>query len=1550
MFLRINFISVVKAILFSLFLVISINGSIVLKKTESSKALIHYTITKGTKTNCFAITISPTVKTTSHILLKKNNGSISPITATSSGWLGNRYVQWFSFNTDLNNKDTAEISLSFNQPILRKSDAPQNTGPIIDLPLIIKPKPIIKRNIIPTHNFSTGLRIDINEDGLYKLTGKEIKELGVPIDNINVKNYKLYCKNIEIPIFIAGSDDGKIDEDDQLYFYGKFLRGETSYYTSYSYSNVYWLCWEGTRPGLRFAEVSGGSEKDPDDYANKTLNQALPFKDTIHVEKDNDIRWLGDLFNVSETSSSPFSDDTIDNWYWGFAGDKELTHFTFNLPSPNSKGNNYCKLRIALGGLSNLNDLDPDHNFSIHLNDDPTGIEAIWDGQNEIIVESNTIPVAQIRNGENKITLIKNHPDSIPDRIAVNWFEFTYDRNFIAQNNTLKFKTTKDAFNKLTAYSISNFSSKDINLWDISNFRKFQNVNISEISKNYSISFYDSLGSSGTFIALTSGKYQSPAKIKLDTINPTLFSISPDYIIISTDSLITIMEPLKQYYTDQGLSVSTLNIQDIYNVFSYGIHNPESIRKAIQYIYGRNINNPPKYLLFGGDASHDMYKQKEYMNIIPTHLSRTPNWGPSADDGYFAKVNGDDNFADLLVGRLPAENPADMQILIDKTINYLKYPEMNQWRDNLLLAGGFEKDFTSFNNEAVTSLIGDGFNILRMDADPKSSYYVGGSSASDMMAGFINSGVYCINFIGHGGGNVWSDSKFFSYSDLEKLHNSRWSKGGRLPIIFSFTCLTGFFESVFYKSLGEEFLRNSRDGAICFYGAAGYTRRNIDISLSRTMLQNGLSGNFNTLGELINTTEIMMLAQNESEALPLINQYNLLGDPALPWSPAPELSSVTLDKKQHSKNDTLKINGTTNFTGSGHVSIKVMADNSIWDEKLTTISNGSFTSEISLKTNSSTASGTIRTFAWNDTSVERGTVTFSKDAFALYDLKTDPNIPIAGKQIELECRIDLPDSTEVPIVQCLYTIGDPAEEFYNFSDSSYTFLYKDSLSGLWKSTTPIIVPENDLGNFSSPHLILQFKSTGLLGISQYYSFKIQGITDLEILSSNSYISMINDSLKLCFAILNSGSEKAYSPSILFITDSNDTLYNSIISDTIQIGETYNCTTSIIDLNGEYNITGSVNFANTIKESDFSNNTITFPFSLSVRDMLVPTDTLKSIGNGLLVNPYKNLSYQRRVFVFYKPLEESSPLQTSSKFNSSGNDSLMSFKVISRPALADTDSLKLTFFSSKDTLADSITNASIFAYNEDDSLWTFEGNDRDSSTEEVTIVTQSRSFLAPAIYLDKTGPQIRAYVNGKEVLYVDYIAKGMPFNIIFSDTSGIDPTSISIKLNGEDLSNEQYSASSKNSSSTSLTITAYPPEINSVDTLSIYAKDLAGNESEKDFIYRPGQKLDIKFFSCHPNPFAARKGDVIRFAYLLTDAASSVEMTIYTIAGRPVWRWKNDRQLTGYQEISWDGTTMNDRINGKGFRLANGTYYAKLVVKNSKRKVEKIIRIAKLEGY
>jgi hypothetical protein len=216
--------------------------------------------------------------------------------------------------------------------------------------------------------------------------------------------------------------------------------------------------------------------------------------------------------------------------------------------------------------------------------------------------------------------------------------------------------------------------------------------------------------------------------------------------------------------------------------------------------------------------------------------------------------------------------------------------------------------------------------------------------------------------------------------------------------------------------------------------------------------------------------------------------------------------------------------------------------------------------------------------------------------------------------------------------------------------------------------------------------------------------------------------------------------------------------------------------------------------------------------------------------------------------------------------------------------------------------------------------------------------------------DARPPQIRASVDGRDITFLDYAAKGKPFSLFFSDVSGILPSSVKVLLNNRALDTALVSRVTPQPDLREFSVTAYPKKEYAVDSLTVSAQDLAGNAASTVFAYMPGEDLAIKNFSCHPNPFTARQDNTggtiqtVRFAFLLTDVAQQAKIVIYTIANRVVWSWQKTDGVIGYTEVPWDGKTS------KGSRIANGTYYAKLTVANNSKKATSIIMIAKLEGF
>jgi hypothetical protein len=247
-------------------------------------------------------------------------------------------------------------------------------------------------------------------------------------------------------------------------------------------------------------------------------------------------------------------------------------------------------------------------------------------------------------------------------------------------------------------------------------------------------------------------------------------------------------------------------------------------------------------------------------------------------------------------------------------------------------------------------------------------------------------------------------------------------------------------------------------------------------------------------------------------------------------------------------------------------------------------------------------------------------------------------------------------------------------------------------------------------------------------------------------------------------------------------------------------------------------------------------------------------------------------------------------------------------------------------------------------------WRYAGGANTGDTlRDISFNTIGQGPYTCAAMSDMKPPDIGIAVFGREILFLDYTAKDKPFAISLVDQSGIYPQSVKVLLNNQSLQKEAISSIVTHGDLRTLSLTAYPPQEHRVDSLTIMAADLAGNETEKTFAYMSGEDLKIKFLSCHPNPFTAainpydHTQQQIRFAFLLADMASDITLSIYTVSGKKIRTWKFS-DLIGYQEVPWDGRDQD------GYRIGNGTYYAKLMVKNDRKSDKKIIRIAKLEGF
>ncbi len=144
--------------------------------------------------------------------------------------------------------------------------------------------------------------------------------------------------------------------------------------------------------------------------------------------------------------------------------------------------------------------------------------------------------------------------------------------------------------------------------------------------------------------------------------------------------------------------------------------------------------------------------------------------------------------------------------MVEKTIRYEATPTLDEWRRRVLLLSGNGSFFEQSSDHLSDQMVPGTFDVERLDTR-STSPYVG--STSDVVRLF-DRGMAVVNFVGHGGGNVWSDAGLFLLDDVPLLNN-----GDRLPLVFSLTCFTGLFDNPEeISALGEALIKIPGKGAI----------------------------------------------------------------------------------------------------------------------------------------------------------------------------------------------------------------------------------------------------------------------------------------------------------------------------------------------------------------------------------------------------------------------------------------------------------------------------------------------------------------------------------------------------------------------------------------------------------------------------------------------------------------------------------------------------------------------------------------------------------------
>lgn len=271
-------------------------------------------------------------------------------------------------------------------------------------------------------------------------------------------------------------------------------------------------------------------------------------------------------------------------------------------------------------------------------------------------------------------------------------------------------------------------------------------------------------------------------------------------LIICPDNFRNAIEPLADWRIQTGIPTEVIS--------SGQFANADAIYAFVKGYYQNHSNFA--YLLLVGDAAQ-----------VPTFVLPY-----GASDNYYSYLAGNDHYPDILVGRFSAETVKDVEVQVNRTLEYEKNPALDsKW---LTTATGLastlgpgddgEYDFQHVNNmlnELKTTTYSDLNEFF--DGSQGGADADGNPSTSDVI-NKINKGTGVIFYTGHGSPNSWATGSV-TRSAVDGLSNT-----GHYPLIWSAACENGNF--VGQKCFAESWLRASNSagqptGALAALMASG---------------------------------------------------------------------------------------------------------------------------------------------------------------------------------------------------------------------------------------------------------------------------------------------------------------------------------------------------------------------------------------------------------------------------------------------------------------------------------------------------------------------------------------------------------------------------------------------------------------------------------------------------------------------------------------------------------------------------------------------------------
>lgn len=534
-------------------------------------------------------------------------------------------------------------------------------------------------------------------------------------------------------------------------------------------------------------------------------------------------------------------------------------------------------------------------------------------GSNEYDICSTASSIGTVSYPGEKMTLQLSFPTGTAVRLAnLDYITVNYLRNLNLADKQIDFRSFT-ANCRDSVFAVSGINEKTA-IWDVTT--TYAPLKVDFLADNASAQFRQTENGKREYVAFnTAASFPTPSLVG-NVSNQDIHAMTPPTMLIITPAAFRNQaESLAAMHrANDGMAVTVLTDEQIYNEFSSGTPDAMAYRKVAKMWYDRTAsadqysNDRFRYLLLFGRAVFDNRRITSTARNLgyPTLLTwesadiTSESSSFNTDDVYGFLEDGSDAGRTSLrkmcigIGRIPVKSAAEATETVQKISDYISNPDMGNWKTRIMMIAddGDSGIHMRDSNDAIDSLRANGagnylIQRLFIDAYKASSSGSGHSfpeARTQMLQNFKN-GVLFASYVGHANPTSWTHNGLLRWPDIENEFFY-----SHPPFVFTGTCEFTRWDSPTVSG-GEVLFLNSRGGFIGLLTGSRVTSISGNGDLCRAVGAETFkplpNGEMPRLGDIVMNAKnnywythsrySSTLTKNTEHSL----KYALIGDPAL---------------------------------------------------------------------------------------------------------------------------------------------------------------------------------------------------------------------------------------------------------------------------------------------------------------------------------------------------------------------------------------------------------------------------------------------------------------------------------------------------------------------------------------------------------------------------------------------------------------------------------------------------------------------------------------------